>query len=105
MSTKVRLWIGTGALVIVSGLGIYIAGLFAQGNLIWAEAFSDKALWRFVLAAQPIVGIGVSVGAVGVALFRRRIRRGLLVAAIVVWVSNAISIATTVFLVVVSGGF
>lgn len=85
-------------------IGVIIAIEFAQGNLIWAEAFSDRWLWRFLLAAQPVFAIGVSVGAFATALVHRRIDGAILTTAVVIWISNALSVAELGVVAFLGGG-
>jgi hypothetical protein len=101
-SLKAAFQIATSAVAI--GLGIIVAGVFAHGDLIWAEAFPDRSVWRFVLASQPIFGMGLAIGALAVELFHRRLGRALGLATLVIWVSNAVSFAVIGFLTVITGG-
>jgi hypothetical protein len=77
---------------------------FAQGNLLWAEAFSDRLLWRFLMAAQPVFAFGVSVGVFASALVHRRIDGAIVSATVVIWISNAICIVELGVLVFLGGG-
>ena len=93
-------------MVVLIAVGVLLAAAFAHGNLIWAQAFSDRSIWRYALAGQPIFGLGLAVGILAAELFHRRAGRALGLTALVVWASNALSFGAIGFLVVgVSGGF
>jgi hypothetical protein len=85
-------------------LGVTVASAFAHGDLIWAGAFSDRGLWRYMLASQPIFGLGLGFGVLVVETLHRRPMRALGGAALVIWSSNALSFGVIGFLTVVTGG-
>jgi hypothetical protein len=105
VTSPIRVAVWRATLVVVIAVGALLAGAFANGNLIWAQAFSDRNIWRYALAGQPIFGLGLAAGILAAELLHRRAARALGLTALVIWASNALSVGVIGFLVVVSGGF
>jgi hypothetical protein len=105
VTSPIRVVVWRATLVVVIAVGALLAGTFANGNLIWAQAFSDRNIWRYALAGQPIFGLGLAAGILAAELLHRRAARALGLTALVIWASNALSVGVIGFLVVVSGGF